>query len=335
MNNFEKDSYILYKLSLGYALTQCLYIVSKLNIADLLSENSLTIDELSSISKANKDNLKRVMDFLVGEGIFDFKDNKYSINNLSKALTENSEYSIKNSISEIGNPFHWSLWMTLYDSVLSGKSGFEILNGITFEKYLEKNDEVYLEIVKNNTANTVNLIPDILKSYDFSNYKKITEIGGGQGILLASILRVYKNAKGILIDKKEVINNAIYIKEKGLAERILTVANDIYEPIVDKSDLYILKSIISNNSNENCIKILNNCYKSMDGNSKLLIIDSILPDNLENTYLNYMNINLMLIDEKTKNRNINEYKKLLEISKLKLNKIIKLNENFSMLEIIK
>ena len=47
MDNTEKSSYLLYKLSLGYAITQCLYTVAKLNISDILLEKPLNIEDLS------------------------------------------------------------------------------------------------------------------------------------------------------------------------------------------------------------------------------------------------------------------------------------------------
>lgn len=43
-------------------------------------------------------------------------------------------------------------------------------------------------------------IPILTKNYDFSNFKQIVDVGGGEGGLLSELLRVNKHTTGIVYD---------------------------------------------------------------------------------------------------------------------------------------
>ena len=45
----------------------------------------------------------------------------------------------------------------------------------------------------------------IAAAYDFSGIKRLADIGGGQGMLLATMLRRYTNLQGVLFDRPEVV----------------------------------------------------------------------------------------------------------------------------------
>jgi 16S rRNA G1207 methylase RsmC len=67
----------------------------------------------------------------------------------------------------------------------------------------------------------------ILASYDFSPIGKIIDVGGGDGSLIVSILKVYPRVRGVLFDLPHVIAGAKRrIEAEGLAERCEVVAGD-------------------------------------------------------------------------------------------------------------
>ena len=48
----------------------------------------------------------------------------------------------------------------------------------------------------------------VLEAYDFSRFKCVVDIGGGQGLLLKEILLACPSARGVLFDQPHVIASA-------------------------------------------------------------------------------------------------------------------------------
>ena len=53
-------------------------------------------------------------------------------------------------------------------------------------------------------VNTLEQIPAILNAYDFSPINTLVDIGGGNGVLIAALLRAYPDMRGILFDQVAV-----------------------------------------------------------------------------------------------------------------------------------
>ncbi|XVE73616.1 hypothetical protein DITRI_Ditri11bG0133100 [Diplodiscus trichospermus] len=54
------------------------------------------------------------------------------------------------------------------------------------------------------------------------------------------------------------------------------VAGDIFES-VPEGDAVIMKLILHDWGDEQCLRILRNCYKAIPDNGKVIVVDSIIP----------------------------------------------------------
>ena len=54
--------------------------------------------------------------------------------------------------------------------------------------------------------------PAIAAAYDFSQWDSVMDVGGGNGVLLAAILRAHPNLRGVLADRPHVLERA---RERG------------------------------------------------------------------------------------------------------------------------
>ena len=84
----------------------------------------------------------------------------------------------------------------------------------------------------------------VLNSYHFSTVSRLVDVGGGQGLLLASILKKYPHMKGILLDVPAVVEEAReIINSYGVAERCERMGGNFFES-VPAGDAYIMKFIL-------------------------------------------------------------------------------------------
>ena len=186
---------------------------------------------------------------------------------------------------------------------------------------------------KHNIFNKANFIKSqraanfIIENYNFDKFNKIVDIGGGYGSLLISILKKYKNLKGIASDRKKVIEEtAKMIKKHKLEERCKVLECDFFDHIACCGDVYLLSNILHDWDDENSIKILNNIRSVMDKEAKLLIIEMIVPDDNSFSVSKLMDIEVFVMGG-GKERTKKEFNNIILNSGLEIQKIIGDNNN--------
>jgi hypothetical protein len=118
----------------------------------------------------------------------------------------------------------------------------------------------------------------VLGAYDFSPYRAIVDVGGGNGAFLAAILGQLPRARGIVADLPHVVGlAALQFGQSGVADRCELVDCDFFKSVPSGGDLYILKHIIHDWDDERASTILKNCRRAMQAQARLLIVDCVLP----------------------------------------------------------
>lgn len=346
---FERFRYFLIRLSRKLTpanvaiieITQSFYVsraiglVADLNIAEHLREQKKTISEIAKLTNTNEAALYRLMRMLASQGIFIEKTNKIFANNrLSNTLLD-QQNSMRHMIIHQANSINWKMFDELDYVVKTGKNAAQKVLGMDVFEYLEKNpdrNKIYNQAMTNSS---LMLSYAILSEYNFSKAKNIIDIGGGQGILLAMILHKYKSIKGKVFDLPHVVNGAIEIaKQYNVTERLGTISGNFFESIPEGGDMYFLKSIIHNLSDNQCIEILKNIKAILPEKGKILIFEPIIENNNRYSFAKLYDIQMLVGRNEGKERTKEEFKDIIEKSGLKLNKIIETAAPFSIIEIL-
>src|SRR4051812_9280896 len=121
---------ILMQMLFGPLTQQCIGVVTKLKIADLVAQYPQTIEELAAKSNSNKDALYRVLRMLSSIGIFIKEDEKFGLTPIASLLRSdvpNSMYSFALMMSE---DWIWRNWGELMYSVQTGKVAHDKVHGM-------------------------------------------------------------------------------------------------------------------------------------------------------------------------------------------------------------
>lgn len=117
----------------------------------------------------------------------------------------------------------------------------------------------------------------VLQSYDFSPFKTLIDVGGGQGLLVASILKANQHQRGTLFDLPVVAQGAMaYLTTQGVADRCAVAAGDTFKAIPAGFDAYILKNVLHDWSDDKCAVLLERCRAAIPPYGKLIIVDSVM-----------------------------------------------------------
>ncbi|HEX5033839.1 MAG TPA: methyltransferase, partial [bacterium] len=228
------------------------------------------------------------------------------------------------------------VWERLLDSVKTGESGRKLLYGTEGFEHLRR-DPVAAATFSQAIAELTRLhVKDIARAYDFSEAKRIIDLGGGAGELLLEILQNQPSASGILFDLPNGIEHAKSGFDKAdLAGRCELIAGDFFESIPRGGDLYLLKSILHDWNEAKSLRILENCRRAMAPKARLLVIEPVLPEkrgaSAGDQALSRSDLT-MLVAHGAKERTEAEFQSLLGSAGFSLSRKIAAGPAFSILE---
>jgi hypothetical protein len=306
----------------GFWTSCCIYNVAKLDIADIIDTRSQTAEQLAEAVHADAPSLYRVLRALAGVGIFRENENgEFSNTPLSETLKSDVAGSIKAmAIAQLGD--HYDAWGNLLYTIKTGKTSFDKVEGMSVWKYYETHPDEGINFMKAMSGATVAAINNVIPHFDFSGFKMIVDVGGGNGAFLMAVLDSAKEATGIVFDEEYVIaETGKEIARRGLTGRCDTREGDFFDSVPGGADGYILKHVLHDWNNEESVRILTNCAKAMTVGSKLLVIEAVIPEGNVPHPGKFMDINMMAMTG-GRERTVKEFTVLFEKSGLKLTRVI-------------
>jgi len=138
---------------------------------------------------------------------------------------------------------------------------------------------------------------------------------------LAAILDQARRSRGTLFDMPHVIDGA---KKAGIldrfADRCTLVAGSFLES-VPAADAYIMKYIIHDWYDPECIKILSQCRKGIRPGGRLLVVDQVVPPRNEPGVSKLMDLEMLVLPGGME-RTEKEFHELFTASGFRLERII-------------
>jgi hypothetical protein len=117
---------------------------------------------------------------------------------------------------------------------------------------------------------------EIAKLVDTRGVEYALDVGGANGEVLRAMMRSNPELRGGVFDLPQIVPYAAAAARKdGLQERLNTVGGDFFES-VPPADLYVLKYILHDWDDQNCIQILTNCRAALQDGGRLIVIDYLV-----------------------------------------------------------
>jgi hypothetical protein len=124
---------------------------------------------------------------------------------------------------------------------------------------------------------TVIDLPALSRAYPWPQDGVICDVAGGIGTLLAAILERRPRARGILLDAPEVLADADgFLRSRGVGDRVECRVGDLFGELDARADVYLLKWILHDWSDDTCRDILRRLRSTMPAGSRVVVIDQHL-----------------------------------------------------------
>ncbi len=317
---------VLMRMAHGYQEAKTLQVVAELGIADLIAQEPKTAEDLSKVLGVDSDALYRLLRALASRGIFiEGRDSCFENTSLSEAIRADVTGSVRDYVINVPHDGSMLAWTKLMDVVRTGKASFKDVNGCDYWEYFRRHPDIGERFNKQMTAMTSQITSALVESYDFSQFKTLIDVGGGQGIVLASILGKNPQMRGCLYEQGSAIEGAKTVLEtRGVLKRCDLIPGDFFESIPESYDAYLLKHVLHDWGDEQSLTILRNCRASIPGHGKLLIIDAVLSRDNAPHPAKWKDLHMMVIYQGGRERTKEEFHNLIRESGFELKQVIAL-----------
>jgi hypothetical protein len=307
----------------GYQVSQALYVAATLGIADLLAGGQKGVEELAERTGTHAPTLYRLLRLLASVGVFAEDDaGRFGLTPLAECLRSEAPGSQRAWAIMVCGPSFWSSWGELRHSVRTGETAFPKVHGMTNWEYRARHPEEGAVFDAAMTANTALESAAVADAYGFSRFGVLADVGGGQGLLLATILAANPSMRGILFDQPQVVAGARKVLGgAGVADRCEIVGGDFFDSVPGGADAYLLKSVIHDWEDRRAVEILRTCRAAMADGAKLLLVERVIRPGNAPDPAKFIDL-LMLVMAGGRERTADEFGRLLDAAGFRLASVV-------------
>ncbi|GAA1226040.1 methyltransferase [Kitasatospora nipponensis] len=269
----------MFQLISGFWVAHAIHAATQLGLPGHLAEGPLTPQELAELTGTHPQSLYRLLRALAGYGVFhEDERGAFALTDLGHTLRPDVAGSLAPYAQMHLSDAHRSAWGELVHSVRTGEPAFDKAVGQPVWEFFAQNAEMAAHLNRAMHGLTELTVKAVLETYDFTPYRHLVDVGGGEGGLLTGLLAALPQATGVVFDLPRVVpGTGERIAAAGLADRCEAVGGDFFAEVPGGGDLYLLKWVLHDWSDAESVEILRNCRSAMGPEGRLLIIDTVVP----------------------------------------------------------
>lgn len=321
------------QLITGYWISQAVGAAAKLGLADQLANGARSASEIATSVNAEPGSVHRVMRMLASIGVFTMDSNDhFGLTPLGDTLRTGVPGSMKNFAIAQTSPGHWLPWGQMSEAVRTGRPMSTSALGMELWDWYSTHPEEGEFFNRAMGDLSAGVAGEVTGSYDFSPFETVLDVGGAHGILLGAILRANPQMRGILFDLPHVTATAAEsLRAQGIEERCELVTGDFFASVPPGADIHVLKQIVHDWSDGECITLLRNCHRALKPAGKVLLVEMVIPADNSPSMAQAMDMN-MLVLLTGKERTELQHRDLLAAAGFRMERVIPTHSPFSIIE---
>ena len=264
----------LMRLLDGFVTTQLLYVAAKLGVADVLADGPKSGAEIAEAVGADREALVRVLRGLVTDDVLaEEEDGRFALTPVGECLRSAPGAALARG------EVYYEAAAGLLETVRDGGTAFEHVHGERFFEHLARHPAREAAFQGSMAARSEQEAHDVVAAYDFSGLRRLVDVGGGRGVLLAAILRANPDLHGVLTDRDAAIPAArAHLDAAAVGDRVDCIAADFFTTVPAGADAYLLSRVIHDWDDADARRILATCREAMPLTSRLLVVEAVLPE---------------------------------------------------------
>jgi hypothetical protein len=256
-------------------------VAATLRIADHIAGGRRTAPELAEASGADAGTLDRVLRHLVTVGLLrrDGPDG-YALTGRGQALRDDHPAGLRAMLDlerAIGRAD--LSFVQLLHTVRTGEPAFPAQFGRSFWDDLAADPARSASFDEQMAADVTAWAPGIVAAHDWGSLGHLIDVGGGNGALLAALLRRHPELRGTVLDlpgAAEAARRAL--AAAGLADRGDAVAGSFFDPLPPGAGGYLLCAILHDWDDRAARAILRRCAEAAGPGGRVFVVEKLVTE---------------------------------------------------------
>ena len=264
--------------------SQTMYVGVKLGIFEVVGRAPVQAAQIARELELDSGMTYRLLRALGALGLLcPHHAQSFSVSETGAVLRGDHPQSMRDALLLREGPEHTAIWKHLPAIVRDGKQdGFVREYGTTAFDHAERNPSYGTAfnagMSSQSRLQTTSTI-EALRNCDLTSVAHLCDVGGGQGHLLCHLLARYPHLRGTVFDRSSVVDQgrALWADKLSVSDRCSYVAGDMFVD-VPTADMYIMKMILHDWDDDECIGILGNLLLRAGPAGRVFIVEHVIPD---------------------------------------------------------
>jgi len=309
------------ELITGSLASQVVRTFAEMSIPDMVAANSASATSIAEATGSDLGAMTRLLRAGVALGLVTVDNSGlFAGTPLSKTLQKDTRGSLKGWATIMGSPGAWLPWGNFVDAIRTGQRQTQATLGKEYFDYLAQ-APAEAEAFMVGMGGISDVISDQgAAMIDTGSVTVAADIGGASGAFLYALMSRNANFEGIVFERPNVVAAAeSAAAQAGLSRRTKVVAGN-FIVAVPEADLYLLKWILHDWNDADCIKILSNCRRSMRPGGRVIALELQLGEIDDPGLSSLMDLN-MLVVLNGRERSAYEYNDMFAAAGLRMTRV--------------
>ncbi len=304
---------------LGYAVSA----LAKHKVFDSIGSTPVSAGEVADKRGLHAATLYRVLRALAANGILDeCGTDMFQQTPVSQLLRSDNPYSWRGMALMWNHSLSLHSWEKFSEVLTDGHSGVEHAYGKRLYDCLHDDADLTNAFSDAMTSNSAHPSMAIARAFPFQDHSSVLDLGGGTGLLLASILHEHPSLTGAVLEISDLKNGAEnFLAEQGLLDRARVEIGDFIQSVPDGFDVYIVKNSLWNWNDEECLVVMQNVRFALgDCSQKRFIIVEYVIDEQNASWTTAYDLQILNLPG-GRARTLKEYSSLLTEAGFELERV--------------
>ena len=290
----DSDTDRMMRMITGYWVTQIVRAAATYSVADSLGGRSRDSGGDRAGGRDDPSATFRLLRACASLGLLTHEGESFAATPLLETLRKDHPESLRGIALALGLPVTWLPWGRFPDALKDEQSQAVLALGMPAWEYLARNPTEATLVGRAMMHSTAVSTQEVTRILAKRAAGVAVDVGGATGTLLHAMLHANPALEGVVLDLPHVVESAeAAAAGAGLSRRVNVVGGDFFVD-VPPADLFLLRYILHDWNDQECIRILRNCRRSLRPEGRIAIIEYALGEIGEPTLAPLMDLNMMV-----------------------------------------
>jgi SAM-dependent methyltransferase len=249
-------------------------VAATLGLVERAGSGGATVQQLAAETGTSEAALECLLDHLVAVGVFEHDSDRYRPTALGDQLSDDGVKRLLD-INCAGGRAELA-FVELLGTITTGKPAYPRRYGRDFWADLDAEPALRRSFDAQMNWRFRTQAAQIAERFDWGRFSRVLDVGGGDGTVLAEVLRAHPGLRGRVLDVAPTADAAAArFAAAGLGGRAGVVAGSFFDPLPGGDDLYLLSDILHDWDAGHARQILTGCRRAAGPGGTVLVIEPV------------------------------------------------------------